>query len=101
MDLLAARSSQPETPAWHPRNAMPDLKSLRYQDEIQNGQARRGTVAVVCGKLLLWIDVVLLAFVFMGIRDGSWFWVWWVLGQGVLGIALMMGGTWYRRHHVS
>ncbi len=80
---------------------MPDVKSLQYKDEVQIGQARQGTVAVVCGKLLLWVDVLLLLFVFMGIRAGSWFWVWWVLGQGVLGLGLVVAGAWYRRHHVS
>ncbi len=80
---------------------MPDLKSLQYKDDVQIGRARRGTVAVVCGQLLLWIDVLLAILVFMGVRAGTWFWVWWVLGQGVLGLALLIAGGWYRRHHVS
>jgi hypothetical protein len=80
---------------------MPDSKLLRYREEIQMGQARWGSVAVVCGEVLLWIDVLLLMFVFMGIRAGSWFWAWWVSGQGVLGIALMIAGAMYRKRHVS
>jgi hypothetical protein len=80
---------------------MSDLKLLRYRDEIHMGQARWGSVAVVCGEVLLWIDVLLLMFVFIGIRAGSWFWVWWVLGEGVLGITLIIAGVIYRKRHVS
>ncbi|MFZ1918307.1 MAG: hypothetical protein WAU58_12085 [Terriglobales bacterium] len=78
-----------------------DVDSLRYEEEIQMGQARWGSVAVVAGEVLLWMDLILLSFVYMSIRDGSWFWVWWVLSQGGLGAILVIAGQLYRRHHVS
>ncbi len=65
------------------------------------GEARWGAVAIVCGEFLLLFDLLLLMFIFMGIRDGSWFWVWWVLGEGVLGCALVFAGRRYCLHHVS
>ncbi len=80
---------------------MPNLESLRYREEIQMGQARWGSVAVVCGEFLLSFDLLLLMFVFMGIRDGSWFWVWWVLGEGAFGGGLVLAGMRYCVRHVS
>jgi len=80
---------------------MRNIDLLRYREEIQMGKARWGSVAVVTGEVLLWIDLILLSFVYMSIRDGSWFWVWWVLSQGALGGIVLIAGSWYRRHHVS
>jgi hypothetical protein len=80
---------------------LPDINALRYQEEIQMGQARWGSVAVVTGEILLWMDLILLSFVYSSIRDGSWFWVWWVLSQGALGAIVLAGGELYRRYHVS
>lgn len=87
--------------AEHQKGAMRNIDLLRYREEIQMGEARWGSVAVVSGEVLLWMDLILLSFVYMSIRDGSWFWVWWVWGQGVLGGAMVTAGSWYRRHHVS
>jgi hypothetical protein len=80
---------------------MPDLDALRYREEIQMGQARWGSVTVVSGEVLLWMDLILLSFFYSSIRDGSWFWGWWVLSQGGLGAILVIAGAWFRRHHVS
>ncbi len=80
---------------------MPDLRPLWYREEIQMGEARWGSVAVVCGEFLLLFDLLLLMFTFMGIRDGSWFWVGWVLGEGALGAALVIAGMRYCSRHVS
>ncbi len=80
---------------------MSDIDLLRYEEEIQMGEARWDSAAVVAGEVLLWMDLLLLSFVYMSIRDGSWFWVWWVLSQGGLGSAMVIAGVWYRRRHVS
>ncbi|HUB03159.1 MAG TPA: hypothetical protein VL983_10750 [Terriglobales bacterium] len=80
---------------------LPDIEALRYQEEIQMGQARWGSVAVVSGEVLLWMDLILLSFVYSSIRDGSWFWVWWVLSQGTLGAVVLIAGKLYRYYHVS
>jgi len=80
---------------------MPNIDPLRYREEIQMGQARWGSVAVVSGEVLLWMDLILLSFFYSSIRDGSWFWVWWVLSEGALGSILVIAGALYRRHHVS
>ena len=63
--------------------------------------ARWDSAMVVTGELLLWVDLLLLAFAYSSVRDGSWFWVWWVLSQAVLGAVMVIGGAWHQRHHVS
>ncbi len=80
---------------------MPDIDLLRYREEVQMGAARWGSVVAGGGRGLLWMDLLLLSFVYSSIRDGSWFWVWWVLSEAALGGTMFIAGTWYRRHHVS
>jgi hypothetical protein len=80
---------------------MPNMDSLQEWEEIQMGEARWGSVAVVSGEILLWMDLILLSFFYSSIQDGSWFWVWWVLAQGALGLITVIGGEIYRHHHVS
>lgn len=45
------------------------------------------------GKLLLWMDFLLMTFVYVGLRAGSDFWMWWVIGQGVIGLLLLEIGS--------
>jgi hypothetical protein len=73
---------------------------VRYEEEVQMSEARWGRVAVVSGEVLLLMDVILLSFFYSSIRDGSLFWVWWVLSQGALGLATLAGGEWYEHHHL-
>jgi hypothetical protein len=80
---------------------MPSIDSLREWEEVQMGEARWGSVAVVSGEVLLWMDLILLSFFYSSIQDGSWFWVWWVLIQGAVGTITVIGGEIYRHHHVS
>ncbi len=54
---------------------------------------RRGMVLITVGKVLLWMDFLLLAFVYVGLRSGSEMWLWWVLGEGILGLVLIEIGT--------
>jgi len=79
---------------------MEDMDLVRYREEIQMGRARWGTVISVAGRVLLWMDLLLLSFFYMSIRDGSYFWVWWVLAEGALGGAMTIAGNWYRYHAV-
>ena len=78
-----------------------EFDRLRYLEEIQMGPSRWGSVSVVCGEVLLWMDLILLSFFYMSIRDGSWFWVWWVLSQGALGVILVISGQVYRHFHLT
>jgi hypothetical protein len=39
------------------------------------------------------MDFLLLAFVSVGLRSGSDFWFWWVIGEGILGLLLLEIGS--------
>ena len=73
-----------------------DVEAVRYEEEVQMEPAVRGSVAMVAGKILLWMDLILLSWVYMSVR----FWVWWFLSQGALGVILVGVGASYRRHRV-
>lgn len=78
-----------------------DMDMVRYREEIQMGRARWGSVVSVTGRVLLWMDLLLLSFFYSSIRDGSYFWVWWVISEAILGGALTALGNWYRYHAVK
>ena len=72
---------------------MPETDYVRLNDESGNGSARRGSVLIVVGRVLLWFDVLLAMFVYVGLRGGSRLWTGWVLGEAVLGLSLIVAGT--------
>lgn len=73
---------------------MPDTNYVRIKDEAgTNHEARVGAAMITAGKILLWMDLLLLIFVYVGIRSGSHMWMWWVLGEGLLGAVLIAVGT--------
>jgi hypothetical protein len=80
----------------HLKFAMPGIKLNRVEDEGIVEPRRFGLGLMTVGKLLLWVDFLLLAFVYDGIRSGSRMWLWWVIGQGVIGLILIEIG-WRRR----
>lgn len=72
---------------------MPDISSDRIQRETGLlEKQRRGGVIVTVGKVLLWMDLILVIFVYDGIRAGSHLYLWWVVGEFILGIGLMAWG---------
>jgi len=68
---------------------MPGTKLSRIEEEGIVEKQRSGLVLITVGKVLLWFDFVFLAFVYVGLRSGSYMWLWWVLAQGVAGLVLM------------
>lgn len=72
---------------------MPDIPSDRIQ--LETGllnQQRRGGVIVTVAKVLLWMDLLLAIFVYNGIRAGSHLYLWWVVGEFILGAGLIVWG---------
>lgn len=69
-------------------------KQLSRMDEqgMVEGQ-RQGLVMMTIGKVLLAFDGILLAFVYDGLRSGSYMWVYWVAAQGLLGLSLIAIGA--------
>jgi hypothetical protein len=58
---------------------------------------RLGTVMLTIGWILLWFDAMLLIYFYSSVRDGSMFWPTWVAIEGIIGLALVIMGTRYRR----
>ncbi len=71
----------------------------RDQSAIDNTVENRrlGSIMLTAGWTLLWFDAILLIYVFISFRDGSYFWPAWVAIEGIIGLALVIAGTRYRR----
>jgi pheromone shutdown protein TraB len=61
-------------------------------------ERRRGSVMATVGKVLLWMDLILVCFVYAGLRVGSHLFLWWVLGEGLVGLVLLAFGTHKKSH---
>jgi protein-S-isoprenylcysteine O-methyltransferase Ste14 len=63
-------------------------KKHRTPDELEH----RALTLQAIGWLLLAFDGIVAVFVFVGIRTGSWLWLYWTVIEGVLGIGLIAAG---------
>lgn len=72
---------------------MSGIKLNRLEEVQIPGGVGTGNTLVTVGKILLWMDFLLLAFVYVGLRSGSDFWMWWVIVEGVLGLVLIEVGS--------
>jgi hypothetical protein len=73
---------------------MLEIVEQHIQREIEALEERRqGSVMMTVGKVLLWMDLILASFIYVGLRAGSDLFLWWVLGEGVLGFVLMVIGS--------
>lgn len=60
------------------------------EEEVQlGGDETSGSVLMTVGKLLLWTDLIFLAFVYSGIKGGSYLYTFWFLIQGLIGCTLL------------
>jgi len=66
---------------------------MRMEEAAMAGEERVGSVLMTAGKVLLWFAFILCSFVYVGLRSGSHMWMWWVLGEGILGFALLVIGA--------
>jgi hypothetical protein len=71
---------------------MSGIKLSRLEEEGMVERKRSGMTLITAGKVLLWMDFILLIFVYVGLRSGSYMWLWWVLGEGILGLVLIEVG---------
>ena len=53
----------------------------------------RAQALLSLGWLLLIFDAIVAVFIFVGIRDGSWLWLYWTLIEGAYGLGLVAAGT--------
>ncbi len=80
-------------PGMHLSSAMPSIKLDRLEEVGIVEEQRKGLVLMTVGRVLLWMDFLLLAFVYVGLKSGSHMWMWWVLAEGVLGLVLLEIGA--------
>jgi len=63
---------------------------LIREEEVQlGGDEAQGSVLMTVGKLLLWTDLIFLAFVYSGIKGGSHLYLLWFLAQAAVGGTLL------------
>jgi hypothetical protein len=66
---------------------------LIREEEVQlGGDEAEGSVLMTAGKLLLWTDLIFLAFVYSGIKGGSYLYAIWFTLQLVVGTTLLIVG---------
>ncbi len=72
-------------------------KQMIRMEEVQlGGHETQGTVLMTVGKLLLWTDLIFMAFVYSGVKNGSYLYAYWTLIQGAIGLTLLTVG-WVKR----
>jgi hypothetical protein len=54
---------------------------------------RIGTTMQTLGWVLIIFDLIPAVWLWVGWREGSWLWFWWVLGEAVIGGVLLIAGT--------
>jgi hypothetical protein len=70
---------------------------LIREEEVQlGGDEAQGSVLMTVGKLLLWTDLIFLAFVYSGIKGGSYLYTFWFLTQAIVGGTLLGIGRYKR-----
>ena len=73
---------------------MPEIGEEIIQREVEAlEEQRHGLVLMTVGKVLLWMDLLLACFVYSGLQVGSHLFLWWVLGEGLLGVGLVVVGS--------
>jgi hypothetical protein len=63
------------------------------EEELLLGRQRLGGVIKTVGKVLLWMELLIVCFAYMSWRDGSYLFWWWFVGEFILGAAMMVYGT--------
>lgn len=68
-------------------------KQMIRMEEVQlGGDETRGAVLMTIGKLLLWTDLIFLAFVYSSVKSGSSVYPIWFLVQAAIGLTLLIVG---------
>jgi hypothetical protein len=75
---------------------MSGKQMIRVEEVQLGGDETRGTVLMTVGKLLLWTDLIFLAFVYSGIKGGSYLYAIWFTVQVIVALTLLVIG-WAKR----
>lgn len=71
---------------------MSGKQMIRVEEVQLGGDETRGTVLMTVGKLLLWTDLIFLAFVYSGIKGGSYLYAIWFTVQVIVALTLLVIG---------
>ena len=71
---------------------MSGKQMIRVEEVQLGGDETKGTVLMTAGKLLLWTDLIFMAFIYSGLKGGSYLYVYWTVVQGLTGIILLATG---------
>ncbi len=70
-------------------------REQREMDEVQNG-LRMGLILEVAGWTLLSFLGIIVCFIWTGLRAGSYFWLYWTIIEGAIGMALLGASNYYK-----
>lgn len=71
---------------------MPGKQLIRIEEVQLGGDETKGAVLMTVGKLLLWTDLIFMAFIYSGLKGGSYLYVYWTVLQGLVGLTLLTVG---------
>lgn len=70
-------------------------REQREMDAVQS-ELRLGLILDVAGWTLLSFLGIIVCFIWTGLRAGSYFWLYWTIIEGAVGMALLMAGKYYK-----
>jgi hypothetical protein len=70
-------------------------REQREMDALQQS-SDRGLTFEVIGWMLLLFNIIPLTFLWVGLRSGSFFWTYWSVIEGAIGIVLVLIGRRYK-----
>ena len=71
---------------------MSGKQMIRVEEVQLGGSEAQGSVLMTVGKLLLWTDLIFLAFVYSGVKGGSHLYEYWFTAQFLVGLILLIVG---------
>jgi hypothetical protein len=72
--------------------SMSGKQMIRVEEVQLGGDEARGSVLMTVGKLLLWTDLIFMAFIYSGVKGGSYLYVYWFVIQAIVGLTLLTVG---------
>jgi hypothetical protein len=72
---------------------MEDIRQKTTASDVALRAQRTGAVMSVVGWTLVGFDCLIAVWIWVGLRSGSDFWLYWVVIEGVLGLVLIWMGT--------
>ena len=72
---------------------MEDLRQKTAASDLALREQRRGSVMSIVGWTLIGFDCLIAVWIWVGLRSGSEFWLYWVAIEGVIALALIWLGA--------